>query len=760
MKKFAKISLVFLTCVASVMLLIAGSIFVYLNFSKNNVKFDKDMLIAQNSTIDIYNQQNEKINAKTGKKAIIKYDELPKYVVDAFVSIEDKDFYKHKGLNYKRIAKAFVNNLKSRSLKEGASTISQQLIKNTHLSTKKTIARKLNEMALAKELEKNFSKDEIMETYLNVIYFGSGAKGLENASEIYFDKPATELTIAQSAMLAGLIKSPKTYSPIFNLQNCIKRRNLVLQEMLKDGKITQDEYQNAIVSSIEISTSSKVAKRNFYEEATLLEAENLLGIDENQIALHGYKIFTYQDNTDQNAVHNAINNKDFYAQNRNGFMADGIATMIDNKTGGVCAFDAKSIYDVISMKRSPGSSIKPILVYAPALENGIISPSSMILDQKQKFGNYAPQNVGDTYYGWISATKSVEKSLNIPAIKIMQANGIENCKKMAMNCGIQFADDDRNLAIALGGMTNGTNILQLANTYVPFANNGKFVKAKFIKKICDTNGKIIYQNNENQNQVMSPETAYLMTDMLKSGVKHGTSYRLHDLPFEIAGKTGTVGVKGTNLNTDVWSVAYTPQKTTCVWLGDSEMTSDRYLEGSNNGGTFATSIVKNIFENSNIDKSAKFEKPSGIVECQIDSITLEKEHRILLASPQTPDRYKTSAIFNKKYAPTISAEKFSKARLCEISASIQDDYPKIVCDTLCGAKYKLYKIEEDKRTLLCQFDGDGNKFEFVDTSAQNDTTYQYFVETTYGNETNKSSSIFVTTKSSFAGSFKKLLESW
>src|SRR5574344_541016 len=211
MKKIAKISFAILTSLLLVGILIVGSFFVFVNTSNSGVKFDKEKLEAQNSTIDIYSQKGEKINAKNGKKALVKLETLPSYVPASFVSIEDKNFYTHDGLNYKRIVKAFINNLKSHSLKEGASTISQQLIKNTHLSSEKTIKRKLNEMALAKQLEKNFSKDEIMETYLNVIYFGAGAYGIENASETYFGKTAPELTLDESALLAGMIKSPKTY---------------------------------------------------------------------------------------------------------------------------------------------------------------------------------------------------------------------------------------------------------------------------------------------------------------------------------------------------------------------------------------------------------------------------------------------------------------------------------------------------------------------------------------------------------------------
>ena len=762
MKKVARFFLLSSAILLVIAIFFVGGLLAYVNFSTTNVKFDSEMLLAQNSTIDIFDSSGNKLNAETGKKARVKLEELPSYVPNAFISIEDKDFYHHHGLNYKRIAKAFVNNLKSHSMKEGASTISQQLIKNTHLSNEKTIKRKLNEMALATKLEKTFSKAEIMEIYLNVIYFGSGAKGLENASQTYFGKNATDLTVAESATLAGIIKSPKTYSPIYNPKNCLKRRNLVLTEMKKDNKISEKQFQDAINSDIILTKNTSKTSKNFYEEATLSEAEKILNLSENQIALSGYKIFTYQENTDQNALQNAVQNKDFYAKNSYGNTADGAGIVIDNKTGGITALAGNTIFDINSMKRSPGSAIKPVLVYAPALENGIISPSSMILDEKKSFGNYNPKNVGDTYYGWISATKSIEKSLNIPAIKILQANGVERSKKFAEKCGILFNKSDNNYAIALGGMTDGTTLLELANSYLPFANNGNFIKAKFIKKICDKNGKIIYQNQEKPSKVMSPETAYLMTDMLKSSVKNGTSSRLKGLSFEIAGKTGTVGVPNTNFNTDVWSVAYTPQKTATVWLGDSEMTKEKYLDGSNNGGTYATSMLKSIFENIDIDKDKVFEMPKNIVKCDLDLLALEQEHTLLLANPETPERYRQSALFNRKYAPTQIAELSTKNSVCKISVKIERNYPKISFPTIKDAKYSLFRIEEDTKKLLKTFDGNSDIIDFVDKTASPETTYQYFVEVDYKNQKIKSNNVSILTPNENTISFdlKRLINAW
>lgn len=761
MKKFARISISVLIVLAIAALIFVGGIFVYINTAKSDVNFDKAMLEAQNTSIDIYDVENNKINDLSGKKALVRIDELPSYVPQSFISIEDKDFYKHNGLNYKRIAKAFLNNLKSKSLKEGASTISQQLIKNTHLNSEKTITRKINEMALARELERNFTKDEILETYLNVIYFGNGAYGLENASQTYFGKPAKDLLIEESALLAGMIKSPRTYSPILNPQNALKRRNLVINEMKRDGIIDEIEYKNVIEKPIQINSKvSKDLSKNFYEEATLLEAEKILSMDENRIALSGYKIFTYQVPDDQNSLHNTITDLSYYDKNQFNNIADSVGIIIDSKSGGITAFDAKSVYDVVNMKRSPGSAIKPILVYAPALETGKISPSTMILDEQKSFGSYSPKNVGNQYYGWIDATKSVEKSLNIPAIKIMQTMGIENCKKFAENTGIKFDKDDKSYAIALGGLTRGITVKELVNSYLPFANNGQFIEAKFIRKICDKNGKIIYQNEENSRQVMSPETAYLMTQMLVSGVKKGTSSRLNKLPFVVAGKTGTVGISGTNFNSDVWSVGYTPQKIVGVWLGNSTGEKEFRLEGRNNGGTFCTSIVRDTLKNCKIDKNVKFERTDGIVECNIDITKLEKEHILMLADPETPERYTKKALFNQKYAPTLYAEKYCNENLCVIFGEIKNDKPTLYFEAIKSAKYNLYRIEEDVRKLVKTFENVSGEQEFIDETTNEDTTYTYYIEVLQENEkTIKTNSIKLTTPSK-TNSIKRILNLW
>ena len=734
-RKLIKISFITLICIFFVLFV---GVFTYLIGVNKSLKFDQDKLKQINAEISIFDSENEPLTKTSNQKSKAKLGDLPKYVPASFLSIEDKKFYSHNGLNYKRILSSLYHNLKSGTNKEGASTISQQLIKNTHLSSEKTLDRKIKEMLLTLKMEKKLSKNEILETYLNAIYFGNGAYGLDNASKTYFNKPASNLSISESAVLAGLIKSPRTYSPIFNYENCLKRRNLVLSEMLKDNVISQSEYEQAKKEKI-IVNEKTIKNQNFYEKAVIDEACKILNISEKDLATKGYYIFSYMDKTAQNSLLNSVNNAEFYHQNKYGNIADSAGIIIDNKTGGVLAFGGKSNYDIVQMKRSPGSSVKPILVYAPSLEQGLISPISPILDEPTNFSGYAPQNVGGKYYGYISATESVEKSLNIPAIKIMKVMGIEKCKKMAENCGLKFDKNDKNYALALGGLTQGTTVKELANTYLPFSNNGEYIEAKYIRKICDKNGNVIYSNNEQKTSVMSPETAYLMTEMLESGVKKGTSSRLSSLNYQVAGKTGTVGIKNSNLNSDVWSVAYTTKHTFGIWLGNSTGEKEYMLEGSNNGGTYCTSMLKKCMDKVySAEKPDDFAIPSGIVEVELDSQELENNHALMLADSNTPAIFKTKARFNKKYAPKLVAKSFNELKAINIDVEVVDNKSKIKFNALPQVEYKIYRINDDEFKLIDRIKNKKGTMEIEDKTVLENEFYTYYVEavaTNYANNT-------------------------
>ncbi len=755
MKKFIKYSFIMGLSIFIIIFSIAAVFLTSIFGSNANVSFNKNSLLALNTAVSLYDSENNPLSKVSSGNAVVKLNDLPSYVPQSFISIEDKNFYNHNGLNYKRIAKALYTNITTKEMKEGASTISQQLIKNTHLSSEKTLNRKIQEMYLAKRLENEFSKNEILETYLNVIYFGNSSYGIESASQNYFNKSAKNLSLSESALLAGLIKSPANYSPIYNITASKNRRDIVLNEMYKDKAITKQQLEKAKTENIKMPhniTSNKA--KNIYERSAIAEASKILNISEKDLAVSGVKIYTYLDSDLQKEMVSIIENPEYYHKNSYGFAADSASIALNNKTGGITAFYGKSNYNLNTMIRQPGSAIKPILVYAPALEYGEISTETPLLDEKININGYKPNNVGNEFHGWVSTRESLEKSLNIPAVKIMKYTGIEKSKNFAKKAGITFDKKDTGYATALGGFTYGLNIKQLANTYQPLANGGKYVKASFIKEIKSTDGITLYKNNTTGRQIMSEETAYLTTDMLKTATKNGTSKKLNSLPFTVAGKTGTVGLKNSNNNSDAWSFAYTPERTIGVWLGNSTGNKEYQLEPHNNGGTYSTLIVRDILQRAHKNSDTKtFKKPNGVVSLKIDTTELKNNNKLVLANSSTPDIYTKTALFNKKYAPTKISTNFLNLQKPTLNVKVNNSKANLSFNVQKHLTYKVYKTEEDKTSVIKEVKNQSGNIQFIDDNLNESSLYEYYLEviqTNYASGkvlTKKSDSIKIITNS-------------
>lgn len=735
MKKAVKIGIII-----TLILFILGSLFfiIFINdiMGISSVKFDKEKLIAVNQEIVVYNDDNVELKNTISNKSIVKIGDVPNHVVNAFISIEDKDFFKHNGLNYKRIAKAMFNNLKSFSFKEGASTISQQLIKNTHLTNEKTIKRKVKEMLLTKKLEKEFSKKDILETYLNVIYFGENSYGIERAALTYFGKETKDLTLWEGATLAGIIKSPYTYSPVYNPENCLKRRNLVLSEMLRDKKISQAQYDEAVNMPLEIvDRKQEQGVNNLYVKACIKEAEQILNLSEKDIMLSGIKIYSYLDDEVQKQLYDIANNENNYHTNSYGNTNDSLLIMIDNETYAVLGYAGKSDYDLTNFVRQPGSTIKPILVYAPALEKGLVSPDTLILDEKINYGGYSPKNVGGKYYGYVSVKESICDSLNVPAVKTLDYVGIENAKQFAKKAGIKFDENDNGLALALGGFTNGVTLKELTNSFLPFVNDGNFSKANFVRKIVDVNGKTLYEHKPKEEKIMGEDTAYLMTNMLKEACKTGTSMKLKNLDFDVAGKTGTVAITGTNNNTDAYSVAYTTKHTMGVWIGNYSNATKYVLEGKNNGGTYATNMIKMCFEELYANnKPENFKQPNSVKEVEIDLKEYENNHVIKLASSNCPDRYKIKTLVSKRFEPKETSELFENLSVENFDVKIENGKVLICFDAEDYLKYEIMRVENGKTKSLKKYSNKKGKIEYYDFNIKENSTYNYYIKISTINE--------------------------
>lgn len=714
MKKVLKFSLISLLILSLVGLLFV-TIVISFALTKNKTEFSLDKIRESTICVQVYDSNNVlvKEDSSQGIKKM-KINTLPIHVKDAFISIEDKQFYRHNGINPKRMIKAFFSNLKHMKLKEGASTITQQLIKNTHLSSKKTLSRKINEIVLALKLEKNMSKEEILENYLNVIYFGDNCYGIENASEHYFSKHAKELTLAEASTLAGMIKSPHGYSPVSKQNACLKRRNLVLGELLKDGKISQAEYTKNVTEPISLKLSSNLENRlNSYSENAITEASRILKLPAKQIALGGYKIYTFQNSDKQKALadasQNVVPSSEFA----------GIS--INSKTGAVEAYIGRSSFRILEQKRQPGSVIKPLIVYAPAINENVISPATKILDEPISTNGYSPKNFGGGYLGYISAREALSKSLNIPTVKIGSYVGIDKMKFYAKNLGISLDEKDDGYAICLGGLTYGESLLNLAGAYTSLANEGKYVRPQFVNYIADDNGKIVYKTQQIEKQVFRDDTAYLVTDMLKTAVKAGTAKKLASLPFDVASKTGTVGTK--NGNTDAYNISYTTQDVVGVWVGNMDNSFIQTM-----GGGAPTELVKEYLAKINTNKKPSgFLKPNSVQEVELDSIELEKNHKVVKANSLVPEKYRIKDVFSKFNLPEETSENYLSVLPATLKGEVKNGKVTLKFTAQSFLEYEIYKVQNGKEKLLKKIEQRDGEQEISDILSPKERAKYYIV---------------------------------
>lgn len=717
MKKAWKISLIVMANILAVMF-VAVSAFIAVIFSTaKSETFDRNKLINPNLKIEVFDKENNLISDKNiFNNQYIKISQLSQQTLQSFMSIEDKNFYSHNGINPKRIVKAMLKNIKKGEAAEGASTISQQLIKNTHLSSEKTYSRKIKEISLARQMERELSKDEILENYLNIIYCGNNIYGIANASNFYFSKSASDLELHESAMLAGMIKSPGNYCPINHSEKCLKRRNLVLSEMKRDGKISNEEYGENIAKDLDLKINEGFDNgQNSYSQAAIDEASRILKMPAKQIAIGEYKIYTYYDNNKQEALKTAIENEDL--------ACDKAGISINNKTSGIEAFYGDSAYSILKAKRQPGSTIKPLLVYGPAINENIISPATKILDDELNINGYAPKNFSQGYAGYVSVRDSISKSINIPAVKTLSYLGINKAKRYATRFGIEFDENDNGYALALGGMTYGTNIKILASAYSSFAQNGKFVSANFVSKITDKSGRTIYEPNNVPDQILREDANYLTLSTLISAAQDGTAKKLKSLPYMIAAKTGTVGVG--DKNTDAYSIALTSEDTVAVWIGDLSGEDIGTLTGGNQPTNIAKSFFAQIYDNRT---PADFKTPGSVTEIELDAIELDKNHVVVRANDFTPQIYKIKEIFSQFNLPKEKSTNFLEIQPASLSGKTKNSNVILEFNAENYLTYELYKVEDGKEKLIKTFGGESEITTYTEPQSKDKIT-KYFLIT-------------------------------
>ncbi|MEG2116465.1 MAG: transglycosylase domain-containing protein, partial [Clostridia bacterium] len=547
MKNLSKFMLT-LAIIFAVLILIAG-IFIFIVWNNSNkIELEKSKLLSPFSNLIIYDSKNEEIeNVKSSYQGVT-FDELNSSTIDAFTSIEDKRFFEHNGIDLYRIGGAIYQNIKTHSLKEGASTITQQLVKNTLLTNEKTIDRKITELFLSQKLEKYFSKQEILSMYLSAIYFGNGQYGIKNASKYYFDKEPINLTVSESAVLAGMIKSPTKYCPITNYDNAIKRKNIVLRKMFENQKISKAEFDAFTAETVAVMQNSN--KTASFFNYVVLEACDKLKITENELFSGNFIIYT-NFNEEYNAILDDAAKISKYPTT---------TLLIDNKTHCVISTYESRTKNSLYKKDNPASLIKPILVYSVAVDENIISPLTIFEDKQTSWNGFSPSNNGDLYYGDVSMRFALEKSLNIPAIKTFNAIPNKVLKNVGEKMNISISDDE-NLTFAIGGIKDGMSVMQLGGAFATMANDGKYSTPSFITKIENSKNKVLYRKLHENTSVFSEETAYIISDMLKSVANNGTARTLFNkFNLEnVCAKTGTNGTaKG---NYESYSVVYNRQYT-------------------------------------------------------------------------------------------------------------------------------------------------------------------------------------------------------
>ena len=544
----------------------------------------------------IYDKNNKVVDTLSVEaREVVKLEDVSPYIKDAFLSIEDKQFYSHHGLNFKGIARAVITTFLKGRATQGGSSITQQLAKNAFLTPEKTFSRKVKEAILTYQIERTYTKDEILERYLNEIYYGSGSYGIKNAAEQYFKKDVKDLNIAESALLAGIPNRPTKYDPNRNLENALHRQRIILKEMYTDGRITKEQYDEALAYKFELENEDNVKNvpantsiiynkrtKNTYKnpELTTIVEDYLAEIyDEEQIYTSGLKIYTTIDLDYQKVAKETFNSYPYFKNKE----INGAMITLDPFTGGIVSivggknFKAGNFDRATMARRQLGSSFKPF-VYLEALENGF-ETYSVVVNDFVAFGKWAPKNFDGRYSYNSTLVNSLNLSLNVPAVKLLDAITVDKFKE-GIGDNIKLTSEVKDLTAALGSV-DSTPVNVAANFSI-FVNGGYIVKPNIIREIRDNQDILIYVADIEKTKVFDSVDVSAITAMLKTVVSNGTATRARVVdksgrPIQQGGKTGT-----TNEHRTAWFVGITPEYVTACYIGRDD---NKPMYGKMTGGS-------------------------------------------------------------------------------------------------------------------------------------------------------------------------------
>ncbi len=669
---------------------VAAVVFSYVNEAP---PFDPSQL-ATVETSYIYDSEGNEIAAlhEEQNRVVVRLNQIPQHVQEAFMAIEDERFFKHFGFDITGSLRAAYINFRAGEIVQGASTITQQLAQNAFLTTDKTYRRKIQEIWLALQLERVYGKEEILEMYLNRIYFGNGAYGVEAAAQTYFDKGVADLTLAEAAMLAGAIRSPNYYNPFDNLLEAEARMWVVLANMRRLGLITDNQSQAALQEQLDyaLPQSPEYAHPFFVDYVVHHELIEILstmpGIDSRQEAYHaiytgGLRVYTTLEPNLQMHVEEVLSRTDLYPSTiyvdlprvreavnelpagrdltraqlqelmvEEGGVAQPQAAIVvaDPVTGKIKALGGgrdyrKKVDEILRFTtlRQPGSAIKPIITYAPAFNEGVLAGAGSTLDDSPFTGpqGWKPKNFDNRFRGPISAREALYFSYNVPAVRLFQALSPRVGVSYAQRMGISTIAPEEidNLSLTLGGFTYGVSAIDMAQAYGVLANSGVKVDLHTVEKIVDSNGKVIYEQFSDPQQILSPQAAFLVNDILQDFVSKYLGRALQiDRP--VAAKTGT-----TENWKDVYLIAYTPNLVASFWMGYDEPKMGSIQQGWRYSTVFLREVFLEAFKDLEI---RNFNRPDGIVRLEVCSISGLRPNDLCRAAGTLSTDY-----FIARYAP-------------------------------------------------------------------------------------------------------------
>lgn len=565
----------------------------------------KDLQNALKATTIIYDKNGDQAGSLTGQKGTyVELDAISENLQHAVVATEDRSFYKNSGINYGRFFLAILTLGRS----GGGSTITQQLAKNAYLSQDQTVERKAKEFFLALEINKKYSKKEILTMYLNNAYFGNGVWGIEDASKKYFGVSASQLSLDQSAVLAGMLKGPEIYNPLYSVENATNRRNTVLQNMVAAGYIDQATADQSAAVDIHgqlvdaYEGKSEDYRYPSYFDAVINEAVNEYGLTEEDIVKNGYRIYTELDQNYQASMQVIYDNTALFPVAEDGTRAESGSVALDPKTGGVRALVGRVGSDenpgfrtynyATQAARSPGSTIKPLVVYSPAVAEGW-STNKELDNSTTQYGSYEVNNyAGIQSSPTVPMYQALAESLNLPAVATANDLGLDTVFEYGKKFGLNMDKVDKSLAVALGaGVT--TNPMQMAQAYGTFANGGVMNDAHLITKIENASGQVVKSHSQKSTRVLSGSTTDKMTNMMLGTFSNGTGVNAAPYGYTMAGKTGTTETSfNKDLSGDQWVIGYTPDVVISQWLGFPTTDENHYLTDSSAGT--ASEIFRNV----------------------------------------------------------------------------------------------------------------------------------------------------------------------